>query len=208
MEGKSYLVGITGGSASGKTHFLKSLRELFSEDELCIISQDNYYKKPGLHEKDENGEINFDRPACLDLQQVSLDIENLHGEKVVYREEYLFERIEEKPKILEFKSAPIIACEGLFIFHHPDIFKQLDLKIFIHADENIAFERRLKRDTAERNISEDFVRYQWKNHVMPAYREYLLPYMAHADIIINNNMHLDNSLKVIENHFRMPLNKE
>ena len=67
-------------------------------------------------------------------------------------------------------------------------------------------QRRVKRDTSERNISEDFVKYQWTNHVMPAYRKYLEPYKHQADIIINNNEHFQNSLKVVEDHFKQLLN--
>jgi len=202
-----YLIGITGGSASGKTHFLKSLRSMFAEDEICIISQDNYYKRAYQHQKDENGHINFDLPECIDLQLFASDIAKLkRGEKVEI-EEYLFQHTNIKPKILEFNPAKIIVCEGLFIFYQPEILEQFDLKIFVNADEEIALNRRLKRDVAERNIDEDFVLYQWKHHVIPSYRKYLLPFMAQADLIVNNNVHFNQSLQVISDHLKTKLRK-
>lgn len=197
----TYLVGLTGGSASGKTHFLNSLKKHFNADKLCIISQDNYYKHLHHHKLDELGNVNYDLPDCIDLNAFANDVKLLHDGKAVYRHEYLFQHENQQGKLLEFKPAPIIICEGLFIFYHQEIFKQFDLKIFIQAEESIALQRRFKRDVAERNIPEDFVLYQWKNHVLPAYQKYLLPFMAQADIVVNNNEHFDKSLDLLKNHF-------
>ncbi len=197
MQSKPYLVGISGGSASGKTHFLNSLKERFNKDELCIVSQDNYYKLAHQHAKDENGHINFDLPDCIDLDDFAADIAALHKGEAIQRHEYRFQHEDQKGPLLLFKPAPIIVCEGLFIFYHAKLFNQFDLKLFINADEDIALQRRLKRDVAERNISEEFVLYQWKNHVLPSYQKYLLPFMAKADLIINNNTHFENSLRIV-----------
>ncbi len=207
MANKPYLVGISGGSASGKTSFLKSLRTRFSEEQLCIISQDNYYKLKYNHSLDENGHINFDLPECVDLDAFAEDISKLHRGESVTRHEYLFQHENQQGELLSFQAAPIIVCEGLFIFYYERIFKQFDLKIFISAEEEIALERRLKRDVAERNISEEFVLYQWKNHVLPSYRKYLLPFMAQADMIINNNTHFNTSLQVISDFLASKKNR-
>lgn len=202
MEQKPYLVGITGGSASGKTSFLKALKEQFNEEELCLVSQDNYYKLAFEHSRDENGHINFDLPECVDLDAFATDLKSLGEGKTIQRHEYLFQHENQQGELLTFKPAPIIVCEGLFIFYHEAIFKQFDLRIFINAEEEIALQRRIRRDVAERNISEDFVLYQWKHHVMPSYRQFLLPFMAQADLIINNNTHFQNSLKVVTDYLK------
>lgn len=197
MNPKPYLVGISGGSASGKTSFLRALKNRFSTEELCIVSQDNYYKLAYEHRRDENGHINFDLPDCVDLDAFAEDLEELRRGSPIQRHEYRFQHEDQKGDLLTFHPAPVIVCEGLFVFYHERIFRQFDLKIFVSAEEEIALKRRLQRDVAERNISEDFVLYQWKNHVLPAYRSYLLPFMAQADMIINNNTHFENSLQVI-----------
>lgn len=197
MDNKPYLIGISGGSASGKTSFLKALKERFSPEQLCIVSQDNYYKLAFEHQRDENGHINFDLPECVDLDAFAEDLSKLHSGETIYRNEYRFQHENQQGDLLQFNPSPIIVCEGLFIFYYERIFKQFDLKIFISAEEEIALERRMKRDVAERNISEEFVLYQWKNHVLPSYRKFLLPFMAQADLIVNNNTHFDNSLQVI-----------
>lgn len=205
MQNKPYLIGISGGSASGKTSFLNALKEKFSDSELCIISQDNYYKLAYEHPMDENGHINFDLPECVDLDAFAADLFKIHGGETIYRHEYRFQHEVQKGELLQFNPAPIIVCEGLFIFYYARIFEQFDLKIFVSAAEEIALERRIKRDVAERNISEEFALYQWKNHVLPSYQKYLLPFMAQADLIINNNVHFENSLRVIVDHLQQKL---
>jgi uridine kinase len=204
---KPYIVGITGENASGKTKFLQELGAIFNQTEVCILSQDNYYKTVEHHTKDENGQVNYDLPECIDLDAFKSDIQKLINNEVVKRREYRFQHEEQHGEFLEFYPAPIIIVEGLFIFYKEDIFEHFDLKIFIDADEDIQLQRRLKRDTAERNISADYVLYQWKQHVMPAFVQYLLPYKQKSDIIINNNQHFNISLKVVENHFREMINQ-
>lgn len=202
---KTYLVGITGGSASGKTRFLHELGALFGKDEVCILSQDNYYKTAHHHQRDENGHINYDLPECIDLEAFEADILKLGRRELVRRREYRFQHEEQEGEWLEFKPAPIVIVEGLFIFYKESISRHFDLKVFIEASEEVQLARRLKRDIAERNIPADFVHYQWTHHVMPAYHKYLLPYKEKADLVINNNEHFGNSLKVIEDHFKMVL---
>jgi len=202
---KPYLVGITGGSASGKTRFLKELGNLFKKGELCFLSQDNYYKPAEHHTKDSLGHINYDLPSCIDLDAFKADILKLSNMESIKLQEYRFQHDEQFGKWIEIFPSPIIIVEGLFIFYEKEIFKQFDLKIFIDANEEERLQRRIKRDTIERNISHEFVLYQWKNHVKPAFEQYLLPHKEKADLIVNNNEHFNNSLKVIEDHFRIIL---
>lgn len=202
---KPYLVGVTGGSASGKTSLLKEIGRLFGNEEVCILSQDNYYKPAAVQTTDENGHINYDLPECLDLDAFKEDILKLAKGEDIKRREYRFQHEDQMGEWLHFKSAPIIIIEGLFIFYRTDISEHFNLKIFVEAQEHLQLQRRLKRDTQERNIPADFVQYQWEHHVMPAFKKYLEPYRNEADIIINNNAHFTNSLKVIENHFRWKL---
>lgn len=205
---KPYLVGVTGGSASGKTSLLREIGNIFGKNEVCILSQDNYYKPASAQITDENGHINYDLPECIDLDAFKEDMLKLAQGQDIKRREYRFQHEEQMGDWLHFGSAPIVIIEGLFIFYRQDISAHFDLKLFVDAQEHLQLQRRLKRDTSERNIPADFVQYQWANHVMPAFRKYLEPYKAEADIIINNNAHFDNSLKVIESHFRWLLTQK
>lgn len=201
----TYLVGITGGSASGKTSFIKALRDAFPAQELSLISQDNYYRGAEFHVRDEQGEINFDLPECIDYEAFFEDLEKLRSGQVVRRPEYLFQITGREAGFIEIQPARIIVVEGLFIFYFERIFRLLDLKLFIDAADDVKLERRLLRDTSERGIPREQVIYQWDNHVLPAYEKYLFPFKNAADIVINNNEHFLNSLEVLKNHFRQIL---
>jgi uridine kinase len=195
---KPYVIGIAGGSGSGKTFFLKCFLEHFSADEVCLVSQDDYYF-PVAHNmtKEENKEYNFDLPSTIDHDHFESDIFKLLNNESFVKQEYTFNNSSAVPKMLEIKPAPIIIVEGLFIMHFGKIKDVLDMTIFIEADEDIALQRRLKRDLEERGYSNDDAYYKWVNHVVPAYKEYLLPYRNQADKIIENNSHVaDDIIKV------------
>ncbi len=199
---KFYLVGITGGSASGKTHLLQSLRRLFAEHELCIVSQDNYYKPLAEQVTDENGVVNYDLPACIDLGYFLSDLEKLKNGQSITKTEYVFNNPGKEPETIVVKPAPIIVIEGLFIYYFEEIFSQLQLKVFVDAAEDIKWQRRMVRDRDERGIPHETIVYQWQNHVKPAYDQFLLPFREASDIIVMNNTHIDQSLQVLAGHFR------
>jgi len=187
---KPYILGIAGGSGSGKTFFLKCFLEHFAADEVCLVSQDDYYFPVGHNmTKEENRLYNFDLPSTIDHDHFEEDIENLIKWKTITKKEYTFNNADAVPRMLEIKPAPILIVEGLFILHFKKISETLDLKIFIEADDDIALQRRLKRDLIERGYSHDDVMYKWINHVVPAYKEYLLPYKDECDRVIVNNSH-------------------
>jgi uridine kinase len=188
---KPFIIGIAGGSGSGKTFFLKCFLEHFTNGEVCLVSQDDYYI-PVAHNMtaEENKRYNFDLPGTIDHQHFKEDISKLLNKETIYKKEYTFNIPNATPKLLEIKSAPILIVEGLFILHFREIAKLLDLKIFIEADEEIALVRRLKRDLIERGYSHDDVMYKWINHVVPAYKEFLLPYREECDQVITNNTHI------------------
>jgi len=185
---KPYIIGIAGGSGSGKTFFLKSFLEHFTAEEVCLVSQDDYYFRVA-HKMtpEENKVYNFDLPSTIDHEHFQQDISRLFNNEIIIRPEYTFNNPNVVPKMLEIKPAPILIVEGLFILHFRDIADMLDMKIFIEADEEVAMNRRLKRDLLERGYSHDDAMYKWINHVLPAYKEYLLPYKDECDRIITNN---------------------
>nr|MBS0037381.1 uridine kinase [Saprospiraceae bacterium] len=195
---KPFIIGITGGSGSGKTTFIRELRSRVGIDKLCILSQDDYYKPRELQRADEMGIKNFDLPDSIDVAQLEKDVVQLSRGLKVVKKEYTFNNPEAKPKTLEFLPAPILVLEGLFIFHLKSIFDQLDLKVFIHAKENLKVIRRIKRDRVERNYPLDDVLYRYQYHVLPAYEKHILPFMELSDIIINNNQKFDRGLDVLE----------
>ncbi|WP_257668060.1 uridine kinase family protein [Parapedobacter tibetensis] len=182
-----YVVGIAGSSGSGKTFFLNCFLNHFAPHEVALISQDDYYIPANTKTQEENKLYNFDVPTAIDRAVFHRDIGLLFEGNTVYREEYTFNNPALKPKMLETKPASILIVEGLFIFYYEEVNALLDHRIFLHAEEEIALQRRLKRDLVERGYDEEDVRYKWVNHVMPAYHEYLFPFREQCDRIIINN---------------------
>jgi uridine kinase len=187
---KPFIIGVAGGSGSGKTFFLKCFLKHFTDAEVCLVSQDDYYILVAHNmTREENKLYNFDLPATIDHKHFEDDIARLINGETILKKEYTFNNPTAVPKILEIKPAPIIIVEGLFILHFRKIAETLDLKIFIEADSDIALQRRLKRDLIERGYSHDDAMYKWIHHVVPAYREFLLPYKDECDKVITNNTH-------------------
>ncbi len=202
---KPYLIGICGGSGSGKTSFIRRLRQSFSEEQVCIVSQDDYYLPREQQHRDPNGEQNFDLPKSIDKKRFRHDIEKLMGGESVTIEEYVFNNPEAKPKILVFKPAPIIIVEGLFVFHYKKIAAHLDLKVFINAKENLKVIRRIMRDQVERGYPLDDVLYKYQHHVLPSYERFILPYKEEADVVVNNNRDFERGLEVLEGFLKQKL---
>jgi len=187
MKNKPYVIGVAGGSGSGKTVFLNSFLKHFNQNQVCLISQDDYYKNVSSEmTPDENRSHNFDLPECIETHQFEKDLNDLLTYKTIYKQEYTFNNPLLKPKLLEIKPAPIVIIEGLFIYHYPKINPLIDYRIFIDTTDNMALERRLKRDLNERGYSAEDVLYKWNNHVMPSFNKYLLPHRNNCHQIIQN----------------------
>jgi uridine kinase len=195
---KPYLIGITGGSGSGKTSFIKALRSHFSDEQLCILSQDDYYFPREQQLTDEAGFKNFDLPNSIDKKSFKNDIERLLAGETVERLEYTFNNEKAVPEVLCFKPAPVIIVEGIFVFHFKKIKRLLDLKVFLHAKENLKVIRRIKRDQVERNYPIEDVLYRYEKHVLPTFERYIEPYMDDADIVVNNNSDFSAGLEVLK----------
>lgn len=192
-----YIIGITGGSASGKTHFLDHLLHAFEPGQVCLISQDNYYKPRNLQPLDERGITNFDTPNSIDFEQYASDIRAIQQGKSVQRQEYTFNNPNKKPRMLRFEPAPVVVVEGIFVLYYPELAALLDLKVYIDAKDHIKLKRRIERDKVERGYDLDDVLYRYEQHVMPTYEKYIAPFKQDADLIVPNNHGFEKALEVI-----------
>ncbi|HKZ36753.1 MAG TPA: P-loop NTPase fold protein [Chryseolinea sp.] len=192
-----YTIGITGGSGSGKTYFIKALSSHFNPDQICLISQDHYYKPRETQRIDAQGIKNFDLPESIDRNQFHIDILKLKQGENLFKKEYTFNNPNTSPGMLEFKSAPILIVEGLFVQYFAEIEKELDLKIFIEAKDFLKLSRRIRRDSTERGYDLDDVLYRYQHHVMPIYESLIKPLKDNADLIIPNNHHFERALSIL-----------
>lgn len=208
MENRHLLIGITGGSGSGKTSFIQELKKTCSPKEVCIISQDDYYLPREKQLTDQHGVANFDRPKSIDKKSFHQDIVRLMSGEIVQRVEYTFNNNLHEPRILTFHPAPVVIVEGLFVLHFSKIRRLLDLSIFLHAKENLKVIRRIQRDRVERNYPLDDVLYRYQHHVLPTFEKYIKPYIDDCDVIINNNRQFDVGLDVIRRYIRNWLDEQ
>jgi uridine kinase len=200
------LIGISGGSGSGKTSFINELCSHFAKDQICVISQDDYYKDRRDIIKDTNGITNFDTPDAFHLDEFVRDIKQLKAGQVVTRKEYTFNNTIVEPRTIEFVPAPVIVVEGLFVFYDGSIIDQLDIKILVNAKMSDKIIRRINRDRIERNYPLEDVLYRYQNHVLPAFEKYILPYKDDVDIIINNSRNFRMGLEVVKGYLKDHLN--
>lgn len=205
LMNEPFIIGITGGSGSGKTSFIRELRKSFTNEELCILSQDDFYKPREKQEADAAGVKNFDLPRSIYKKEFREALLKLKAGEMVMQQEYTFNNALATPRMLIFQPAPVIIVEGLFVFHYKKIKKLLDLKVYLHAKENLKVIRRIKRDQVERNYPIEDVLYRYQNHVLPTFERYIKPYMDEADIVINNNEHFSMGLHVISGFIRQRL---
>ncbi|MDJ1481639.1 uridine kinase [Cytophagaceae bacterium YF14B1] len=194
---RPFIVGITGGSGSGKTYFLNSLLKSFSSEEICLISQDNYYRPLEQQQLDSNGVQNFDLPEAIDHQLFGSHVKGLREGRTIQQKEYTFNKKDIEPQMLTFQPAPIIVVEGLFVLYYPEVANLLDLKIFIDAKEHIKLKRRIFRDNTERGYDLTDVLYRLEHHIVPAYEKYIAPLKHEADVIIPNNSHFKTALEMV-----------
>ena len=196
MDQKPFIIGISGGSGSGKTTFVKELANSFSPEQVCILSQDNYYKPREEQVIDKTGEKNL--PESFKEEEYHQDVLRLlNGEDVVLKE-YVYNNPLAEPKNVTYKPAPVVIIEGIFVFHFADVSRLMDLKIFIDADEHIKLIRRIQRDKIERNYPLEDVLYRYQHHVFPSYQKFILPYKSECDIVINNNISFEDAMNTLK----------
>lgn len=205
-----FVVGICGGSGSGKTKVLNWLQKAFDEQDICLLSQDNYYRDRVTSSPEENRFFNFDKPEVIEADTFATDLQALKQGEVVERREYTFNNPTKEGRLLTFRPAPVIVVEGIFVFHFPEVNQQLDLKIFVDVKEHLKFHRRISRDSQERGYPLEDILYKYVNHVAPAYEKYIAPYRHEADLVIPNNQNYQEhecppAVQVLVSHLRSKL---
>ncbi len=202
-----YIIGVSGGSGSGKTTFINELKKLFNKEDLCVISQDDYYKPREEQLTDSSGVKNFDLPESIDANAFYEDLVKLKNGYAVTRKEYTFNNSLKEAGEKHFFPSKVLIVEGLFIYHLKRIRALLDLKILIDAKLSSKIIRRIKRDRVERNYPLEDVMYRYENHVMPSYEKYIQPYKDKVDIVVNNNKSFDKGLEVLKGYINYLLSK-
>jgi len=201
------IIGIAGGTGSGKTTVVQQIVEELPADEVCIISQDSYYKDTSHLSLEERVKINFDHPQAIDFDLLVSHLKELKKGNSFEQPLYSFVEHNRTGETLTTHPRKVVIVEGILILTHPDIRELFDIKIFVHADSDERLIRRLKRDIAERGRDLDEVLNRYQTTLKPMHQQFIEPTKEFADIIIPTNRHNTVAVNLIRSIINQKLAK-
>ncbi len=182
---KRIIIGIAGGSASGKTSLAKRLKREFEDtNSVIIIRQDDYYKDQSEMTMDERLKVNYDHPFAFDNDLLAKDLKELREGRIIERPTYDFIEYTRSSDIELVEPHDVIVVEGLFVLEDENIRKNLDIKVFVDTPADVRFIRRLNRDVRDRGRSLDNVIAQYMNTVRIMHDQFIEPSKRYADVIV------------------------
>ena len=193
------IIGIYGGTGSGKTTIVNMIASHFSSNDIEIISQDSYYKDNSDISYKDRCKLNFDHPDAIDFNLLHKHIKNLRKGETVEQPIYDFKIHNRLKKTIQIKPKKILILEGILIMCHAEIRSIFDLKIYINANSKTRMERRIKRDIVERGRSRDEVLKRYIETLKPMHEKFIEPTKIYANYIIenqfNNKLNIDELLE-------------
>lgn len=197
------VIGIAGGTGSGKTTLTEKLKERFASD-VSVLYHDNYYKKYVGMTYEERSQLNYDHPDAFDNDLIVRDLLSLREGKAIQCPVYDYTIHNRSDKTLEVKPTRVIIVEGILIFAEPALRELMDIKIFVDTDADVRILRRVLRDVKERERTLDSVVSQYLNTVKPMHEAFVEPSKKYADIIVpqggRNQVALDMLVERIRGH--------
>lgn len=181
---KPLVIGIAGGTGSGKSTVAKAILESVPEKNVTIIEQDCYYKDQSHLPAEERVNVNYDHPLAFDTELMIEHIEKLLEGQAIEKPQYDFTVHNRKKQTIRVETKEIILLEGILILDSPRLRELMDIKIFVDTDADVRIIRRIVRDMKDRGRSLESVISQYLNVVKPAHNEFCEPTKRYADIII------------------------
>lgn len=191
------ILGIAGGTGSGKTTVVnKILRELPAE-EVTILSQDSYYNQNDHMTYQERCRINFDHPTAIDFDLLISHVEKLKQGEIIEQPVYSFATHNRMPEKVKTYPKKVVILEGILIFTDKRLRDLIDIKVYVHADSDERLIRRLKRDLQERGRSIEEVLDRYQSTLKPMHQEFIEPTKSYADIIIPNDNYNNVAIDIV-----------
>ena len=199
------IIGICGGTGSGKTTIANAILQSVSACEVVFIQQDLYYRNLKDMPLDYRNAANFDHPDAIDNDLLANHLKKLKAGEPVELPIYDFRTHTRLPATTPIEAKRIVIVEGILIFAEPRLLEQMDIKVFVDTPDDIRFIRRLKRDIAERGRTLDSVIEQYINTVRPMHNQFVEPSKRYADVIIPEGGHNLVSIDLISGKIREKL---
>ena len=181
------IIGIAGGTGSGKTTVVNQILNELPADEVCVISQDSYYHATHNLSYEERKKINFDHPKAIDFDLLVSHLKALKKGEIIEQPVYSFVTHDRTIDTLITHPRKVIIVEGILIFNNKELRDIFDIKIFVHADTDERLIRRVRRDIEERGRDVNEVLSRYQNTLKPMHQQFIEPTKNYADIIIPND---------------------
>ena len=186
LSAKVTLVGISGGSASGKSTLARLLLAYLGEEKCVVINSDDYYLPQDHIPPERRGLSNYDHPASLELDLLALHLRSLRKGEVVNCPVYDFsQHTRKKDQFRGVSSRSIVIVDGALIFAVPAFRDLFDVRVFVDVPDSVRYQRRLSRDMRERGRTESDIECQWNDTVQPMFEEFCKPSRIFADIVLD-----------------------
>lgn len=205
-EHKPIIVGVGGGTSSGKTTIANRIYQDLTNNnkKVIIISQDSFYKELTPHQLElvKTNDYNFDNPDAIEFELLKKALKSLiAGEQNIQIPIYDFHKHQRSSETIKIPDNPsIIIIEGIFIFWDPEIRDMLNIKLFVDVDDDTRLLRRIRRDTVERSRDLNQVLISYEKYVKPGYSVFIEPTKRYADLIIPNGGSNEIAIKIIYQH--------
>ena len=192
------IIGIAGGSGSGKTTVVREIvRRMSPHEHVTVIPQDSYYKDQGHLSMEERQALNFDHPDSIDWELLVRQLRDLKAGKAIDQPTYSYITCTRQEETVHVEPSDIIIVEGILIFTCKELMDELDIKVFVDADDDDRLMRVITRDIVERGKNVEWVIDRYTKTVKPMYLQFIAPSQRYADIIVPQGGHNKVAINVL-----------
>lgn len=200
------VIGIAGGTGSGKTTVVNQILQQLSSEGVNVLSQDNYYHDNEHLSLSEREKLNYDHPKSIDFELLTEHVKALKEGKSIEQPIYSFVTHTRTGDKVKIEPKKVLIVEGILVLTDPELLKEYDLKVFVHADSDERLIRRIRRDTQERGRDLAEVLHRYQTTLKPMHHEFIEPSKNEADLIVpnmkHNNVAIDFLTTVINNSLK------
>ncbi len=199
---KPILIGVAGGSGSGKTTIVKKIQELSPNVSMSVFQLDHYYKDLAHLDPTERDQVNFDHPDSLEMDLLAKHVSALAAGQSIERPTYEFASHTRSSKVVVMEPKDVVLVDGIFALYSAEVRKHFTCGIFVDVGDDVRFIRRLKRDVSERGRSIDGVIKQYLSTVKPMHDQFVAPTKKLADVVVYWDQYNDRTIELLSNMIR------
>ena len=204
MQGKICIVGIAGGTASGKTTIVRKIKENFGDD-IVVINHDSYYKAHNDLSYEDRSKLNYDHPDSFDTQMMIEDVKKLKNNEEVDIPVYDFSVHNRADATVHIVPKNVIILEGILVLENKELRDLMDIKVFVDTDADERLMRRIRRDMVERARSIESILNKYADTVKPMHEQFIEPSKKYADIIIPRGGENLTGINILQQHIKSML---